>query len=139
MNAPVAQLDRAPGFEPVGRRFESCRARHYRILGYWSVGVKSFVGLCPSFHDSDVSFFLGPVAQLAEQLTLNQLAEGSNPSRPTRNVLRLRIMTVTFSFGNPQALFFIEVGCPCKGESPRGIESRGPHAWLLNCKPCPLN
>ena len=26
--APVAQLDRAPGFEPVGRRFESCRARH---------------------------------------------------------------------------------------------------------------
>ena len=25
--APVAQLDRAPGFEPVGRRFESCRAR----------------------------------------------------------------------------------------------------------------
>ena len=26
-NAPVAQLDRAPGFEPVGRRFESCRAR----------------------------------------------------------------------------------------------------------------
>ena len=24
--APVAQLDRATGFEPVGRRFESCRA-----------------------------------------------------------------------------------------------------------------
>src|SRR5271157_2244051 len=23
----VAQLDRAPGFEPVGRRFESCRTR----------------------------------------------------------------------------------------------------------------
>ena len=25
--APVAQLDRAPDFESVGRRFESCRAR----------------------------------------------------------------------------------------------------------------
>ncbi len=26
--APVAQLDRAPDFESVGRRFESCRAYH---------------------------------------------------------------------------------------------------------------
>jgi hypothetical protein len=26
-HAPVAQLDRAPDFESVGRRFESCRAR----------------------------------------------------------------------------------------------------------------
>ena len=28
MNAPVAQLDRVPGFEPGGREFESLRARH---------------------------------------------------------------------------------------------------------------
>src|SRR6188472_188156 len=28
VRAPVAQLDRATGFEPVGRRFESCRAHH---------------------------------------------------------------------------------------------------------------
>ena len=27
-DAPVAQLDRAPGFEPVGRGFKSLRARH---------------------------------------------------------------------------------------------------------------
>ena len=27
-NAPVVQLDRIPDFESVGRRFESCRARH---------------------------------------------------------------------------------------------------------------
>ncbi len=27
-NAPLAQLDRASGYEPGGRRFESCRARH---------------------------------------------------------------------------------------------------------------
>jgi hypothetical protein len=58
--APVAQLDRAPGFEPVGRRFESCRARH-----------------TPENSES------GRVAQLAEQLTLNQLVEGSTPSTPT--------------------------------------------------------
>ena len=29
-DAPVAQLDRAPGFEPVGRGFNSLRARHSR-------------------------------------------------------------------------------------------------------------
>ncbi len=27
--APVAQLDRASGFEPAGRRFNSCRAHQY--------------------------------------------------------------------------------------------------------------
>ncbi len=27
--APVAQLDRVPGYEPGGRGFKSCRARHY--------------------------------------------------------------------------------------------------------------
>ena len=27
--APLAQMDRAPGYEPGGRRFESCRARHF--------------------------------------------------------------------------------------------------------------
>src|SRR5258705_5810348 len=29
VRAPVAQLDRAPDFESVGRRFESCRARQH--------------------------------------------------------------------------------------------------------------
>ena len=28
-HAPVAQLDRVPDFESVGRRFESCRAYHF--------------------------------------------------------------------------------------------------------------
>jgi hypothetical protein len=27
-NAPVAQLDRVPGYEPGGREFESLQARH---------------------------------------------------------------------------------------------------------------
>lgn len=50
--APVAQLDRVPDFESVGRRFESCRA-----------------------------YLLGPLAQLVEQQTLNLRVEGSIPSR----------------------------------------------------------
>jgi hypothetical protein len=32
------------------------------------------------------AFSIGPLAQLAEQLTLNQLVEGSSPSRLTRKV-----------------------------------------------------
>ena len=36
-NAPVAQLDRAPGFEPGGCRFESYRARQFNAhLGFGS-------------------------------------------------------------------------------------------------------
>ena len=30
--APVAQLDRAPGFEPVGRGFKSLRAHHRSVV-----------------------------------------------------------------------------------------------------------
>src|SRR5688572_19216265 len=30
-HAPVAQLDRVPGYEPGGRRFESFRARHFSL------------------------------------------------------------------------------------------------------------
>jgi hypothetical protein len=46
--APVAQLDRAPGFEPVGRRFESCRARQENT---WGTGVRGTVsGARPAFH-----------------------------------------------------------------------------------------
>ncbi len=29
--APVAQLDRVPGYEPGGHTFESCRARHINL------------------------------------------------------------------------------------------------------------
>jgi hypothetical protein len=31
VNAPVAQLDRVFGYEPKGRRFESFRARHFKL------------------------------------------------------------------------------------------------------------
>ncbi len=29
----VAQLDRVPGYEPGGRRFDSCRVRHFSFSG----------------------------------------------------------------------------------------------------------
>ncbi len=32
--------------------------------------------------------FFGPLAQSVEQLTFNQLVEGSNPSRPTIHIKR---------------------------------------------------
>ena len=32
LHAPVAQLDRASGYEPEGREFESLRARHFAIM-----------------------------------------------------------------------------------------------------------
>lgn len=55
----VAQLVRVPDCDSGCRGFES----HHP----------------PQFHPR----FPGPLAQLVEQLTLNQLVEGSNPSRPT--------------------------------------------------------
>jgi hypothetical protein len=63
--APVAQLDRAPGFEPVGRRFESCRAR-LQNMEYWEIGVLEYRALIhlnsisyPTLHYFISPFFLG--------------------------------------------------------------------------------
>ena len=39
--APVAQLDRASGFEPAGRRFNSCRA-HQRNRGLMPLLVQHY-------------------------------------------------------------------------------------------------
>ena len=37
-HAPVAQLDRVPGYEPGGREFESLRARHINYKGpFWAL------------------------------------------------------------------------------------------------------
>ena len=37
--APVAQLDRVPGYEPGGREFESLRARQFTIANSVGYGV----------------------------------------------------------------------------------------------------
>src|SRR3977135_1287729 len=42
VRAPVAQLDRAPDFESVGRRFESCRARQGTTAPRFEVGSSRF-------------------------------------------------------------------------------------------------
>ena len=44
-SAPVAQLDRVPGYEPGGRGFESCRARQSI---HQTLGQASQLGYCPS-------------------------------------------------------------------------------------------
>ena len=49
----------------------------------------------PSFSDKQVP---GPLAQLVEQLTLNQLVEGSNPSRPTNPDRHLQKCECLFLF-----------------------------------------
>ena len=56
-----SSVGRAPGCDPGRRGFESHRSPHYL----------NFDNL------------FGPLAQLVEQLTLNQLVVGSIPTRPT--------------------------------------------------------
>src|SRR3989442_6096305 len=70
--APVAQLDRALASEAKGQRFESSRAHH---------------------RGSSV----GPLAQLVEQLTLNQRVQGSRDRKSTRlNSSHVRISYAVF-------------------------------------------
>ena len=60
-SAPVAQLDRVPGYEPGGREFESLRARHTNtsILKFGGV-----VGnLRPSIHGWPFEFIGFLIAQ----------------------------------------------------------------------------
>ena len=38
-------------------------------------------------HSQDTEKIVGPVAQLVEQLTLNQLVEGSSPSGVTKKII----------------------------------------------------
>ena len=48
---PVAQLDRVTGYEPVGRRFDPCRAHHY-ICGFG--GMADALDLGSSVNDVKV-------------------------------------------------------------------------------------
>ena len=60
--APVAQLDRVPGYEPGGRRFESFRARHInqRLGRFWL----SLFRLIPVFSHSVSHFMFRVVGSL---------------------------------------------------------------------------
>ena len=63
LHAPVAQLDRAPDFESVSRRFESCRAYQiFQILtNYKSPALphlsRYFAQILPKIHFSYASFW----------------------------------------------------------------------------------
>ena len=58
--APVAQLDRVPGYEPGGRGFESCLAHHSKRKG------SAFAGL--SFFPDFTAFFLFAILSTLFQL-----------------------------------------------------------------------
>src|SRR5262249_62203097 len=59
--APIAQLDRALASGAKGRRFDSCWAHQFSRGGRGGSRTR------------------GPLAQLVEQLTLNQRVQGSSP------------------------------------------------------------
>src|SRR6185295_9869681 len=70
--APVAQLDRASASGAEGHRFKSCQAHQTQARD-------SSITQLSATHIPG-----GPLAQLVEQLTLNQRAVGSTPTRPTK-------------------------------------------------------
>ena len=70
--APVAQLDRASASGAEGHRFKSCQAHQQTSKGQGRTQI------------SATHIPGGPLAQLVEQLTLNQRAVGSTPTRPTK-------------------------------------------------------
>ena len=75
-------MDRASASEAEGRRFESSQARQDSWgLSRIRAGFKSL---------TDNRICLGPLAQLVEQLTLNQRVAGSIPARPTKNIKGLQ-------------------------------------------------
>ncbi len=49
----VAQLDRVPGYEPGGRRFDSCRVRHIEktslMTGFFSPKISCQPLICDNF------------------------------------------------------------------------------------------
>ncbi len=61
-----SSVGRAPDCDSGRRGFESHRSPHFQAA---MAGEKN-----------------GPLAQLVEQLTLNQLVVGSNPTRPTNKI-----------------------------------------------------
>ena len=82
--APVAQLDRATGYEPVGRRFDSFRAHH----------TSHFPAISPSFQTQNVCVYPLTNPRLASFVACAPAWRGSsgNPSSPeqTRDILPVK-------------------------------------------------
>ncbi len=66
----------------MGRAFESPQARQHALrISDWKAGTER-TGTFPIRH-SEFRIGDGPLAQMVEQLTLNQRVQGSSPWRPT--------------------------------------------------------
>jgi hypothetical protein len=79
---------RPEGLEPPAYRFEACRSiqlSYGRVEQFYYVRIPVCVGAEKSRLQIDTR--LGPVAQLAEQQTLNLRVVGSIPTRLTRNTI----------------------------------------------------
>ena len=81
--APVAQLDRAFASGAKGRRFESCRARHFVAVNELFLAKRYGPSQRSRSRLTNVFLCGGPLAQLAEQQTLNLKVPGSIPGRLT--------------------------------------------------------
>ena len=92
--APVAQLDRASASGAEGHRFKSCQAHQQtsRDISRTQISATHIPG--------------GPLAQLVEQLTLNQRAVGSTPTRPTKFLNNSRILLLDYVNLVPRFLLF---------------------------------
>ena len=85
--ALVAQLDRATGYEPVGREFESLRAHHSRAKAY-EITHKPF--FLPFFRHGACapSLFSGPADRLSPLLSVgtSPTSKGKPPSSQTADL-----------------------------------------------------
>ena len=70
--APLAQLDRASGYEPEGREFESLRARHLRLQ------LQLHLAAIPSYHQTFAEL------QCAHSIRAGRLLFGTTWRRETR-------------------------------------------------------
>jgi hypothetical protein len=90
-NGERSSVGRAPDCDSGGRGFESRRSPHLiRDLGSRSYPLQGFcrIKMCGLGVMERREKFTGPLAQPAEQGTLNPKVEGSIPSRPTTYTLQ---------------------------------------------------
>ena len=85
--ALVAQLDRATGYEPVGREFESLRAHHSRAKAYEDNLISLFSYSLPTMPDGYLFpvFLIRPASLLPPRIMLHCIPESKDV--PVRRML----------------------------------------------------
>ena len=102
LHAPVAQLDRVPGYEPGGRRFESFRARQIKspaLRGAFLFGAPGRVRTSDHHKDGSTS---GEAAQDARVRPEGVKAEGLNPSFRARQIKKCPALRGAFYLARPE-------------------------------------